>query len=219
VVARLLDRIRRERDAHPDKTITVVVSERFGRPNMVSLLGHPHLLSIKAHLLFEPGVVLTDVTTVRRRRRPVRTEPPQDIHAVVLCADLTRPVREALAYAESLGAPITAVHIDTDPEETVRFLAGWDAAGYEWPLEIVSSPYRGITRPLLRYLHRLRHDEAPGTLINVVIPEFIVPGRIPQILHNQTGLAIKAVLAPEPGIAVTSVPFHLAPASALQSLD
>jgi hypothetical protein len=36
-----------------------------------------------------------------------------------------------------------------------------------------------------------------------------------QLLHNQTGLAIKGVLAPEPGIAVTSVPFHLAEASQL----
>jgi hypothetical protein len=42
-----------------------------------------------------------------------------------------------------------------------------------------------------------------------VIPEFVVPGRITQLLHNQTGLAIKGILAGEPGIAVTSVPFHL----------
>jgi hypothetical protein len=32
---------------------------------------------------------------------------------------------------------------------------------------------------------------------------------VTQALHNQTGLAVKAVLAPEPGVAVTSVPFHL----------
>jgi hypothetical protein len=36
---------------------------------------------------------------------------------------------------------------------------------------------------------------------------------VTQLLHNQTGLAIKAVLAAEPGIAVTSVPFHLLPES------
>jgi hypothetical protein len=42
-----------------------------------------------------------------------------------------------------------------------------------------------------------------------LIPEFVVPGRITQLLHNQTGLAIKAILAAEAGIAVSSVPFHL----------
>ena len=44
-----------------------------------------------------------------------------------------------------------------------------------------------------------------------MIPEFIVPGRVTQLLHNQTGLAIKGILAAEAGIAVTSVPFHLGP--------
>jgi hypothetical protein len=37
----------------------------------------------------------------------------------------------------------------------------------------------------------------------------VVPGRVTQLLHNQTGLAIKGTLAAEAGIAVTSVPFHL----------
>jgi hypothetical protein len=46
-------------------------------------------------------------------------------------------------------------------------------------------------------------------LINVLLPEFIVPGRLGQLLHNQTGLAIKGVFAAEPDVAVTSVPFHL----------
>ena len=39
---------------------------------------------------------------------------------------------------------------------------------------------------------------------------FNQPGRIAQLLHNQTGLAIKGALAAEPDVAVTSVPFHLA---------
>jgi hypothetical protein len=61
----------------------------------------------------------------------------------------------------------------------------------------------------VRYLRVRRRAAAPGTLISVLIPEFIVPGRIAQFLHNQTGLAIKGALAGEPGIALTSVPFHL----------
>jgi hypothetical protein len=61
----------------------------------------------------------------------------------------------------------------------------------------------------VRYLRVRRRAAAPGTLISVLIPEFIVPGRITQLLHNQTGLAIKGALAGEPGIALTSVPFHL----------
>jgi hypothetical protein len=75
----------------------------------------------------------------------------------------------------------------------------------------VPSPYREIVDPLVEYLRERRRTALPGTLICAVIPEFVVPGRITQILHNQTGLAIKGILAAEVGIAVTSVPFHLDP--------
>jgi hypothetical protein len=61
----------------------------------------------------------------------------------------------------------------------------------------------------VRYLRERRRLATPGTLISAVIPEFVVPGRVTQLLHNQTGLAIKGTLAAEAGIAVTSVPFHL----------
>ena len=77
------------------------------------------------------------------------------------------------------------------------------------PLLVIPSDYRSIVDPLVRYLRERRRTASPGTLISSVIPEFVVPGRVTQLLHNQTGLAIKGLLASEPGIAVTSVPFHL----------
>jgi hypothetical protein len=66
----------------------------------------------------------------------------------------------------------------------------------------------------LRYVRRLRRDAAPGTLVHIVIPEFVVPGYRSQLLHNQTAFAIKAALVFEPGVAVSSVPWHLASAEA-----
>jgi len=128
---------------------------------------------------------------------------------VVLVSDMTRPIREALAYALSLGPPVTAIHIDVDQAQRDRLERQWAEAGYEFPLVIVPSPYRSIVGPLVRYLRDRRRAASPGTLMSAVIPEFIVPGRVTQLLHNQTGLAIKGILAAEAGIAVTSVPFHL----------
>ncbi|MBA2336540.1 MAG: hypothetical protein H0V96_02075 [Acidimicrobiia bacterium] len=53
-------------------------------------------------------------------------------------------------------------------------------------------------------------EDDPGLVVRPAVSWLErVPGRITQVLHNQTGLAVKAVLAPEPGVAVTSVPFHL----------
>ena len=74
-------------------------------------------------------------------------------------------------------------------------------------LEVVESPYAGSSDRSVR--RRLKRDLGPNVLVNVVIPEFIVPGWVPQFLHNQTSFAIKATLLFEPGVAVTSVPWHL----------
>jgi hypothetical protein len=133
------------------------------------------------------------------------------VEQVVLISDMTRPIREALTYAQGLGAPTTAIHIDVDSAQRERVEHHWKASGYDFPLEIVASPFREIVDPLVDYLRERRRTALPGTLICAVIPEFVVPGRITQLLHNQTGLAIKGILAAEVGIAVTSVPFHLDP--------
>ena len=213
VAGRLLEFIRNERDQHPEATITVVLSERFRNRSQLNLVRHPHVLLVKTRLLFEPGVVVTDLTfTQRRRRSGISPAPLQRLETVVIVSDLTRPVREALVYAAGLGAPVRCVHVDVDDAQRDRLLRAWDSAPFPFSLEVVPSPYRGITRPLISYLRRVRQMALPGTLVNAVLPEFIVPGRIGQLLHNQTGLAIKASLIPEPWVAVTSVPFHLKPA-------
>jgi hypothetical protein len=65
-----------------------------------------------------------------------------------------------------------------------------------------------VTRPLLRLIRQIRAT-APGCVVTVIIPEFVVKKWWHQFLHNQTALAIKAALLFEPGVVLTSVPFHL----------
>ena len=209
VSGRIIDRVRIERDRNPGSTVTVVMGDRVNnRP--IDALSHRHSLAIKARLLFEPGVVVSDLNVLRRSRRSALAPMPiTHVEQVVLISDLTRPIREAIAYARSLGTPLRAVHIDVDGDQRERVERHWAGAGYDFPLEVIDSPYRRIVDPLVRYLRDRRRQALPGTVICAVIPEFIVPGRVAQLLHNQTGLAIKGALARETGIAVTSVPFHL----------
>jgi len=49
----------------------------------------------------------------------------------------------------------------------------------------------------------------PDSVVSVIVPEFVVHRWWHQFLHNQTALGIKYALIFEPGIVVTSVPFHL----------
>jgi hypothetical protein len=209
---RAVERTRKERDAHPEAIITVILADSVRTRSILAPFAHRHSLAIKSRLLFEPGVVVTDLNVLRRSRRSKLARVPiRQIEQVVLVSDMTRPIREALTYALGLGTPVTAIHIDVDLSQRERIERQWEEAGYELPLVIIPSPYRSIVDPLVRYLRERRRTAAPGTLICAVIPEFVVPGRITQLLHNQTGLAIKGILAGEAGIAVTSVPFHLQP--------
>ena len=211
IVRRIRAYIRKERDSHPDARITVVLAERFQTRSLRSIFSHPHSLLLKALLVFEPGVAVTDLTIVKSRRSSA-AQASIARHVVVLTiSEVTRPTLEALEYARQLRPDrLHCVHVEVDEQQRERVQAAWRKAGLSEELEVISSPYRGITRPLVRYVRRRRRDEPIGTLINVLLPEFIVPGRLGQLLHNQTGLVLKGAFAAEPEVAVTSVPFHLA---------
>jgi amino acid transporter len=114
----------------------------------------------------------------------------------------------ALAYAASLGQPVLAIHISTDPEEARRFRSYWEVWGDHVPLEIVLSPYRALVAPLARYL-RLLHDQAPDFTITVVLPELVVRRAWHRLLHNGVAPRLRRALRRLPGIVVTTVPFHL----------
>jgi amino acid transporter len=207
---RVVDRVRQERDRHPGTVITVVLADRVRSRSILAPFAHRHSLAIKSRLLFEPGTVVTDLNVLRRSRRSRLTLAPiARIEQVVLISDMTRPIREALTYAQGRSRSVTAIHIDVDATQRDRVESQWASAGYDFPLVVLASPYRDIVDPLVTYLRERRRTAVPGTLICAVLPEFVVPGRVTQLLHNQTGLAIKGALAGEPGIAVTSVPYHL----------
>jgi hypothetical protein len=84
----------------------------------------------------------------------------------------------------------------------------WAHAGVGVALEIIDSPFREVVEPLRRSIRKIR-AETPDALVSVILPEFVVRKRWHQLLHNQTALAVKAALLFEPGVVVTSVPFHL----------
>jgi hypothetical protein len=128
---------------------------------------------------------------------------------VVLVGSLHRGVVEALAYAKSLAPNhLVAVTIVSDLEEQERIEKVWAERGIEVPLEIVHSPYRELTRPVLRFVDELdaRYD---NDIVTVVIPEFVVTTWWAHLLHNQSALILKGRLLFRKGTVVISVPYHL----------
>jgi len=85
------------------------------------------------------------------------------------------------------------------------------AAGLPKPhLEILSSPYRRLTKPLTEYLDRLK-PLYPDRLIAVIIPELVEMRWWAWLLHNHRATALKAnlLLLRDPRIVVINVPWYV----------
>ena len=92
-------------------------------------------------------------------------------------------------------------------EEQQRIEQRWADYGLEDPLEILFSPYRELSRPILRYIDQI-DAQSDNDIVTVIIPEFVVHHWWEHILHNQSALFLKARLLYRKGTVVTSIPFH-----------
>jgi hypothetical protein len=128
---------------------------------------------------------------------------------VVLVGGVHRGVLSALAYARSLTPNhLVAVTVVSDEDEQARIEAQWAKHELREPLDIVYSPYRELSRPILRFLDEI-NTRWDNDVVTVLIPEVVVHKWWQQLLHNQSALVLKARLLFRKGVIVTSVPYHL----------
>jgi amino acid transporter len=137
---------------------------------------------------------------------------PASNHAIVLVSKLHLPTLRALAYARATRpSRLEALIVDVDEAETLRLREEWERADIPVPLTVVASPYREITRPVVRYVKQLRR-ESPRDIVTVFIPEYVLGHWWEQILHNQSALRLKTRLLQQRGVVVASVPYQLSSA-------
>ncbi|HET6976488.1 MAG TPA: APC family permease [Pyrinomonadaceae bacterium] len=131
-------------------------------------------------------------------------------HTVIVpISGIHRGVVSALQYARSIASDrVQAVYVDFEEEATASLKDKWERWGAGVQLVVLPSPYRELTRPLLRHIGRLARDNS-DTIITVVLPEFIPAKWWQHILHNQSSLLLKGSLLFKKGVIVTSVPYHL----------
>ncbi|MBO0610663.1 APC family permease [Myceligenerans salitolerans] len=134
---------------------------------------------------------------------------PSRVHAIVLVSKVHKPTLRALAYARaSRPQTLEAVTVGVDRENIPGLTREWDALDLPVPLRILDSPYREITKPVLKYVRSVRR-ESPRDLVVVYIPEYVVGHWWEQLLHNQSALRLKGRLLFTPGVVVASVPWQL----------
>jgi amino acid transporter len=146
--------------------------------------------------------------------RQLSTEGLEHLHTIkhtviVPISGIHRGVINALQYARSIApGHVIAVYVDFDEEATLKLREKWEQWGTGIKLTVLPSPYRELTRPLLRYIARLERKRDDG-MITVVVPEFIPAKWWQHLLHNQSSLLLKGSLLFKRGVVVTSVPYHL----------
>jgi len=142
----------------------------------------------------------------------VRPVGPSRNHVLVLVSKVSGPTLRALAYARTLRPhTLEAITVAVDDEESVQLRRDWDDADLDFPLKIIESPYREITRPILKYVRDYPRT-GPRDIITVVIPEYVVGHWWEQLLHNQSALRLKTRLLFLPDVVTVDIPWHLSSA-------
>jgi amino acid transporter len=128
---------------------------------------------------------------------------------LVLVGTVNRGTLRALDFAESLRPDrILAVNVALEDGDADRMRSEWAEHHCDITLEVLDSPYRDLTRPILDYIDRLV-AEHPETIVTVVIPEVVVRRWWQQILHNHSAFALKIRLHYRPDTIVVSVPIQV----------
>jgi hypothetical protein len=149
----------------------------------------------------------------RRVRYSVAAEPGyrprRETHTmIVLVGGVNKGILHGIQYARSLHPDrIFAVSVVHDDEERQRIEHDWEQFEIPIDLDIVYSPYRELSKPVMDYVDEI-DDKWEDDIITVVIPEFVTSWGT-QWLHNATGFALKARLLHRPHTAVVSVPLHM----------
>ena len=150
-------------------------------------------------------------------RKAVHVEPGywprRETHTmVVLVGGINKGVLHGLQYAKSLNPDrLVAVTVASDDEDRIRIEKQWTEFKVPIELNIMHSPYRELTRPVMQFLDEL-DARFNDDIITVVIPEFVTSWRT-QWLHNGSAFALKAKLLHRPHTAVVSVPTHMSHSS------
>lgn len=134
---------------------------------------------------------------------------PSRVHAIVLVGRLHKPTLRALAYARvSRPSTLEALAVEFEAGDADKLRAEWERLDIPVPLKVISSPYRELVRPVIRYVREIRRS-SPRDVVTVYIPEYVVGRWWEQLLHNQAALRLKGRLLFVPGVMVTSVPYRL----------
>jgi amino acid transporter len=135
-------------------------------------------------------------------------KPPRRRASIVIVPIATVSVlaERAMSAALSLGETVVAVAVAGDEDEAARIRQMWEQWKCSAPIEILIDPHRSLVRSVLAYVESIKDADA---LVTVLIPEVIPSKRRHELLHNQRGRILEAVLKSRTGVVVATLPLHI----------
>lgn len=135
---------------------------------------------------------------------------PEPLNSLVIVpvSTVTRVVAHALGYARTIADTVIALHVSSDREQAAKLERRWEEWNPGVRLVTIDSQYRSVVQPILRYIDLVR-SQSPGTMVTVVIPEFVVGRWWQSLLHNQMGFLLQARLVSRRDIVIAMVPYRL----------
>ena len=156
------------------------------------------------------STALSAASNIRHQPPDVKLPRPAAPRVIVLVSRLDRASLAALAYARSIAATVTAVHVADDPAKDERLRQSWQLLGIDGDsdLVMVERVHRDLVPSLVSYLdaEQGRDPERPMT---VVIPEIVPRSAWGYLLHNHVSLWLKLRLFLRPNTVVVNVPFRV----------
>jgi amino acid transporter len=146
---------------------------------------------------------------VGRELKLGRTPPrPRKRESIVLVPSSTVNLltERAVSAALSMGETVVALAVARDDEEARRVKREWDEWACGIPIEVLLDPQRSLIRTVLAYIESIKDEDAT---IVVLIAEIIPRRRRHEILHNQRGRLLEAVLKARTDVTVAILPFRL----------
>ena len=111
-------------------------------------------------------------------------------------------LQKSRIFLETLG-----YHVCTDEIKGEKVKQLWQRLEPSIEMVLIPSPYRQLSSPLVTFIRRLRKAKSPNDVITVLIPEFETKKIWHRLLHNQSGMILRARMLNYVDVVVVTVPF------------
>jgi hypothetical protein len=183
--------------------VVVFLSSKFLEGAWVVVLTIPLLMWLFSHTETYYAAVARKLRLGKTPGIPVR----RDSVVIVPTSSVNLLTERALSAALSLGDTVVALAVAGDDEEAATIKEGWGQWKCAVPIEVIIDPHRSLIRSVLHYIDEVPHENVSVT---VLIPEIIPTKRRREILHNQRGRLLEAVLKSRTDdVVIATLPFHI----------